>query len=115
MTYLIAHVVRGAPAFDCADRMECPECAGYGCPECDAKGYWWIIGTSGHRAFPYASWNIEDLIDASDYPHDKPWTHDVAPANWPDHYRTKSTPKPPTDILKALGLVKPKEPIRRRI
>lgn len=64
--YLIAHKVRGEPAFDIAQQMECPICKGVGCAglhpedayegpscdECEALGYWWIIPTSGHRAHP---------------------------------------------------------------
>ncbi len=43
--YLIAHKVRGEPAFDIAVRMQCPECNGddamqMSCGECDYLGYW---------------------------------------------------------------------------
>src|SRR6185437_4927349 len=62
--FLIAHLVRGEPAFDIATQIICPECstinpatgrhaAPEGCDECDHTGYWWIIPTSGHRAYPY--------------------------------------------------------------
>jgi len=36
--------------------MTCPECHGedvMACPECNYIGYWWIIPTSGHRAYPF--------------------------------------------------------------
>jgi hypothetical protein len=39
--YLIAHKVRGAPALDIAVQMHV------------ADEVWWIIPTSGHRAYPY--------------------------------------------------------------
>ena len=39
--YLIAHRVRGEPAFDIAQRSQIG----------DEEG--WIIPTSGHRAYPY--------------------------------------------------------------
>jgi hypothetical protein len=38
--FLIAHKVRGEPAFDVAVQMEMPD------------GVWWIVATSGHRAYP---------------------------------------------------------------
>ena len=55
--FLIAHKVRGEPAFDVATQMECPICHNDSterteCVECDGEGYWWIIPTSGHRAYP---------------------------------------------------------------
>lgn len=55
--YLIAHKVRGEPAFDVAQRIDCPECNAMGCNECDELGYWWVVPTSGHRAYPY--WHTE--------------------------------------------------------
>jgi hypothetical protein len=39
--FLIAHKVRGEPAFDVAERLQIGEELG------------WIIPTSGHRAYPY--------------------------------------------------------------
>lgn len=55
--YLILHKVRGKPAYDIAVRLRCPMCDGseryLQCAECEWKGYWWIIPTSGHRAYPY--------------------------------------------------------------
>jgi hypothetical protein len=71
--FLIAHKVRGEPAFDIAAQMECPECGGgdpdeeQGCAECDHHGYWWIIPTSGHRAYPAATWNLKYLYDDPDF------------------------------------------------
>lgn len=66
--YLIAHKVRGEPAFDIAQRLLIG----------DEKG--WIIPTSGHRAYPY--WadklsvfchGIEDIVPP-------------CPEVWRDHY-----------------------------
>ena len=45
--YLIAHKVRGERAFDVA--------------ELDGNG-WWIIPTSGHRAYPYWTYKLVDLF-----------------------------------------------------
>ena len=78
--YLILHKVRGEPAFDIATL-----CEDMG-TESD-PGPWWIVTTSGHRAHPAASWQLEDLIDASDYPHEAPWTKDhlALRDDLPDH------------------------------
>jgi hypothetical protein len=62
--YLIAHKVRGDPALDVACKMEMSD------------GPWWIIPTSGHRAYPYWSAPLVDTI-----------THvPLMPNDWPDHY-----------------------------
>lgn len=53
--YLIAHKVRGELAFDVAEPMEM------------ADGLWWIIPTSGHRAYPVASWDLRYLYDDPDF------------------------------------------------
>jgi hypothetical protein len=65
MIYLIAHKVRGEPAFDIGSRFECPECHGIGCPEC-GDGQWWIIPTTGHRAYAY--WHTELNIEVPPMP-----------------------------------------------
>lgn len=118
--YLIAHKVRGEPAFDVAEQMQCPLCPvepEAHCDECDGLGYWWIIPTSGHRAYPYAHWRLEDLFDGSDYPHQRPWTFDdKMPQSLPDHYacndRNPQEPAQAIPSLTALGLLKP---IKRRL
>lgn len=79
MTHLILHKVRGEPAFDVAESLQIG----------DEEG--WIIPTSGHRAYPFMVWNLEDLADISDVningQHIYPWTMDGRlPADWPDHY-----------------------------
>jgi hypothetical protein len=61
--YIIAHKVAGRRAFDIAEPM-------------DINGErWWIIPTSGHRAYPY--WTHEFSIE--------PFVGDC-PEDLPDHY-----------------------------
>lgn len=116
--WLIAHKVRGEPAFDIACQMECPECnhllksGKINCTECDGEGFWWIIPTSGHRAYPW--WNSElfhtdykcvILLDADANGHcEVP----PMPPSAPDHYTTRAAPK--VDLATALGLRKPAAP-----
>lgn len=112
--YLIAHKVRGEPAFDVACRAECAECHGTSaqevidgpciCNECDSTGYWWIIPTSGHRAYPWQFWDLDNLGANSDIGF-CPDLADPMPEGLPDHYRTRAEPK--FDLIKALGLRKP--------
>jgi hypothetical protein len=71
--YLILHKVRGAPAFDVAER-----CDDMG-TESD-PGPWWIIPTSGHRAYPY--WTQPLSVEVPPMPDD-----------WPDHYQTSESPR----------------------
>jgi|SRR5882724_394951 len=137
--YLIAHSVRGEAAFDVALQMECPhchgnsackvcggsgftgphnydgicsECAGqsaHGCPDCDSLGYWWIISTSGHRAFPYWHTEINELMYAAGMIVDKPM-----PPGWPDHYH--HGPAPSVDIMSLFKAQRPVQPhIPRRL
>jgi len=66
--FLIAHKVSGEAAFDVAAKMECPICVNdifdeHGCVECDQQGFWWIIPTSGHRAYPYWWIGLNDVPD----------------------------------------------------
>jgi hypothetical protein len=80
VTHLILHKVRGEPAFDVAQQIA-------------VNGeLWWIIPTSGHRAYPYKTWNLEDLHDTSDINrfgyHSTPVKfEDKVPPDWPDHYQ----------------------------
>lgn len=91
--YLIAHKVRGEPAFDIATRMECPECHGTGrggfdeeawCDECDSLGYWWIVPTSGHRAYPYWDGELNKIANFA--------APCEMPDSLPDHYTTRAAP-----------------------
>lgn len=109
--YLILHKVRGEPAFDIAQRVQIG----------DEEG--WIIPTSGHRAYPFLTWELGKLEDELsplqkliDLFHEKLQTK-----QWlglPDHF-TANTPRDPTPLtarvtglLSVLGLG-PK-PIKRR-
>lgn len=117
--YLIAHKVRGEPAFDVATQMECPECTGhdalyramYGhnCVECDGLGFWWIIPTSGHRAYPYDHQPLLECIELAD------WAE--MPEGIADHYTTRAAPR--IDLAAALGIAPrsaaPMPPLPRRI
>ena len=126
-SYLIAHKVRGEPAFDVAARMECPLCAGHGhdldgvCHECDSTGFWWIVPTSGHRAYPYwnvALVNIDDTYELNlnlwmDLGSDNDFWPPQMPLGLPDHYPTSASPNKPKIDLTALLPKAP--PIRRRV
>jgi len=111
--YLIAHKVRGEPAFDVAVRMDCPLCredgstVSWGCHECDQLGYWWIIPTSGHRAYPYHYWPWDELACDSrrnDSVFDPvPVQFGDMPPNLPDHYPTRATPTT-TSLAARLGI-----------
>ena len=93
--YLIAHVVRGKPAFDIAHCME-----DWGTPT--DPGPWWLIPTSGHRAYPY--WHLL-LSEFS-----RSFEAGIPPQGWPDHYSinnksTKINIQPKLNIsLEDLGL-----------
>ena len=126
--YLIAHKVRGQPAFDVAEQMECPNCNGKGeydkdefgtfdCHECDSLGYWWIVSTSGHRAYPVDAIPLNELIHSPseakvlgsvlDYP--RPTMDEV-----PNHYGHHTAPT--ISLTDRLGLKPSPQPkIKRRI
>jgi hypothetical protein len=130
--YLIAHKVRGEPAFDIAQHMTCPKCDGNGddalyCSACDGVGHWWIIPTSGHRAYPY--WACQLIMDknqtiaGNELAANHPWISfqdDLAipemPSSLRDHYTAER--EIATDLIKVLGLIHkplaPAAPIKRR-
>lgn len=133
--FLIAHRVRGEPAFDIAERMECPECNGHGdrdvvdghtipCTECDSLGYWWIVGTSGHRAYPYWSIELMSLGEDQSWP-GEPGFQSVSsmisehemPEGLQDHYHHTASPATVRarleDLLSALPPT-PTTPFKRR-
>jgi len=107
--FLIAHSVRGEAAFDVAVQMECPHCAGAGeiwglssnkqfhCFDCDEQGFWWIIPTSGHRAFPYWQWPLNGLYKKFGEEYDSLGEPPSVPPGWPDHF--KSLPAPTLNIM----------------
>jgi hypothetical protein len=123
--YLIAHKVRGEPAFDVAIQMECPECFAQGCGQCDDLGYWWIIPTSGHRAYPFWSHELPAMMEqhptigweihCGNLFSDAEYTRIGQLPNVPDHYPDHGT-APRINLIEALGL-KPAAPakIDRRI
>jgi len=102
--YLIAHKVRGKPAFDIAIQMQVA-------PDEDP---WWIIPTSGHRAYPY--WYIElDLLSTSA----AGFTAEIyemvpkMPEGHPDHYSANDggfDEPVRVDTLRSLLLPKPAAP-----
>ena len=119
--FLIAHKVRGEPAFDVAIQMECPHCCHgdiptAGCHECDSLGFWWIIPTSGHRAYPWWHQALDGLGQGSDIGFWPDPIIDEMPEGLPDHYRCRAAP--PLDLATALGIAKklhsPLAPIKRR-
>lgn len=100
--YLIAHKVRGEPAFDIAIKMHVEA----------LEEDWWIIPTSGHRAYPYWSEGLLHIMTMSEVP--------PMPTDLPDHYEVSAAPKGSgqgtngRDLLERLGLVQPVEPMTRR-
>jgi hypothetical protein len=102
--FLILHKVRGASAFDIAERCEI-----------DGEEAW-VVSTSGHRAYPFAYWSLADEVMAGPlYASDQEKRIDPATlAAWPDHYQVKSSPAPLSipGLLAKLGLGS--KPIKRR-
>lgn len=121
--YLIAHKVRGEPAFDIALRFDAvPD-------RYDEKGRvlpymdifddeegapWWVVPTSGRRAYPYwwcEMWKLGYVLkpDGS-----VPSLIQPMPTPWPDHYPPEPSPQ---NWAERLGLIKPKAketgPVRR--
>jgi hypothetical protein len=97
--HLILHLVRGEPEFGVAVPMDCN------------GEIVWVICSSGHRAWPFKKWPLENLVDTSDINyagrHNRPLDFlDTVPEDWPDHYQLPaklSTKKAPNgkdlDIL----------------
>jgi hypothetical protein len=112
--FLILHKVRGLPAFDIAEQME-------------VNGeVWWIIPTSGHRAYPFRKWPFNELaytVTGLTIPDDDKRTnyHMDEWTSWPDHYQASQARSrlatAASDILSLMGLTKPKptEPVKRRV
>ena len=108
--FLIAHKVRGEPAFDIAIRLEDAP---------DDGEDWWIIPTSGHRAYPYWQEPVDNLAIMVGNGQAESFNLDPAPAGWPDHYAHRAAPKGQgilaggRALLERLSLVKPM--IRRKV
>jgi hypothetical protein len=120
--YLILHKVRGESSFDVAIRTPCPVCRDRGEPcddfnentrhPCD-NGYWWIIPTSGHRAYPCASWSIDELgLTVPDVP---TALRDHYGANDLDQYGPLEDDDDKVKVDIGAVLSKLVKPIRRRI
>lgn len=89
-SYLILHKVRGEPAFDVAEPFDLSSGETY-----------WIVSTSGHRAYPYKKWRIVHSLDLGD----------VSLDHLPDHYPTPRAVRPkPKDLTneELLALLKEK-------
>lgn len=78
--YLIAHKVRGEATFDIASTLER-----------DGEA-WWILPSTGHRAFPY--WNVAlSELEAEASPGTLAEALANAPADWPDFYAYHNQPR----------------------
>lgn len=112
--FLIAHKVRGEPAFDVACHMTCAICngkqiddvEGESCVECDGYGFWWIIPTSGHRAYPWWHCAFTNVMC------DGPRMPSMPPA-LPDHYTSRATTVVPSGLAALLAKRKPLNVERR--
>lgn len=103
--YLILHKVRGKPAFDVAIKVQ------VGAEDETQSGWigeWWIIPTSGHRAYP--SWSkplselgivtLPDTNMAWGYNFDTGTVQGLIPFPYaePDHYAINDAPKPKPSV-----------------
>ena len=79
--HLILHKVRGEPVFDVAVQLDDSDI--------------WIIPTSGHRAYPFEAWPMNELgialnnfkwVPVADVAQHPGW------ADWPDHYSAATKP-----------------------
>lgn len=114
--FLIAHRVRDEPAFDVASQMPCPICGVDGpeptCSECDGTGYWWIVPTSGHRAYPW--WHEPLLGDFQSLGFRDSWiVLPDMPQGLPDHYTSRAASPVPTGLAALLAKRKPMNVERR--
>lgn len=109
--YLVAHKVRGEPAFDIAIMLDVLD---------EDGDMMWIIPTSGHRAYPY--WNVEITnlwVDSLLSQHafaGEPLTELVPsmPPDLQDHYHLDA-PRPTAKLIDRLNLRPTLPPIVRRI
>ncbi len=107
--YLIAHKVRGEPAFDIAEQMEVEM------PSGDIE-VWWTIPTSGHRAYPF--WHQPVLLEYDvDNIHEFGGWDDFGPMppDLPDHYEVSAAPKGKGTVSGLFKLLFKPAPIKRRI
>lgn len=117
--YLVAHKVRGEPAFDIAQHLTCPKCNATDdhCTACDGVGHWWIVPTSGHRAYPIMNWLLSDLRDRDKFGGHSPFSpldeagpleHHAEFIAVRDHYAVEQ--EIAINLMHALGLSKPPTP-----
>lgn len=109
--YLILHKVRGQPAFDIAEPFTTED-----------GEEMWIVSTSGHRAYPYWTQELDSLgLDLS-YPGEPDFKPIGAlipplPDPWPDHYPCNDRSTIATaalSLLQSIGLG-PKAIKRRKV
>ncbi len=94
--YLIAHKVRGAPAFDVAEKVQIGEEEGF------------IIPTSGHRAYPFWYLPFENLTLKRPYLNEMSIAEMTRtlpmPLELQDHYAVVETRKPVTTKVTQIDL-----------
>lgn len=90
--FLIAHKVRGEAAFDVAIQMPMHD------------GVWWIIPTSGHRAYPYWSAPLDGLGQHSDIGFWPAPVIDEMPESLRDHYEVRAAPAQPRGKIASINL-----------
>lgn len=99
--HLILHKVRGEPAFDIAEPFTTED-----------GEEMWIVSTSGHRAYPYWSALLTDIV------HGDPFPTPPIPESWPDHYPANTSPAvlstTALSLLQSIGLG-PKAIKRRKV
>ena len=105
--YLILHKVRGEPALDVAT-----------CIGTDSDGDIWIIPTSGHRAYPVSSMDVQDLNKLPEWEGGKEMrlSRATTAPEWDtlrDHYSITRAPVV-SNLLEKLGLKRPKPNIKVR-
>ena len=115
--YLILHKVRGIPAFDIAERLEQGTASD--------PGPWWIIPTSGHRAYPLKWWAMNDLFAEGQCLYNNIVYDEVTETmlnSVPDHYSTLTPGRPIRQglqmageaLLRKIGLATQSKPFQRR-
>lgn len=103
--FLILHKVRGEPAFDVAHQLLVED------------GIWWIVTTSGHRAYPIQYWSLSTIGTLNDGIPVMALYQEDWPEDWPDHYTVnREKVIGYGGLLERLGLGKKKQtqPLIRR-
>lgn len=127
--YLILHKVRGEPVFDIAIKLclsaPCQaNCGLWDGERCEAHDEeWWIIPTSGHRAYPYWFREVDDIFFDADIDAGgcvgKPigFVIPPMPEGIPDHYHQSSKVDKAPSLLDSVMAVlgRAREPLKRRV